>query len=70
MDRKIENVLGAVEHQDWSRLKALLHPYLHSVEPGATIRGRTKVIARLAAGPVPASYELRDGQLYRWTAQP
>ena len=73
MDRIIEDVLGAVECQDWPRLKALLHPYLHWAEPGTAIRGRTKVIARLAAGPVPAapaSYELRDGQIYRWTAQP
>jgi hypothetical protein len=69
-DRIIDDVLEAVDRRDWSRVKLLLHPYLHWREPGVTIRGRTKVLARLAEGPAPAppnSYELRDGQVYRWT---
>jgi hypothetical protein len=71
MDRIVQDVLEAVERQDWARLKLLLHPYLHWREPGVAIRGRTKVLARLAEAPPaapPSSYELRDGQVYRWTA--
>jgi hypothetical protein len=71
LDRIVQDVLEAVERQDWAGLKLLLHPYLHWLEPGVAIRGRTKVLARLAEPPPPAppsSYELRDGQVYRWTA--
>ena len=71
MDQIVEDVLDAVERADWPQVKALLHPYLHWSEPQGAIRGRVKVLARLAAGPAPtapASYELRDGQIYRWTA--
>jgi hypothetical protein len=71
MDRIVQDVLEAVERQDWPRLKLLLHPYLHWREPGVAIRGRTNVLARLAEAPPPeppSSYELRDGQVYRWTA--
>ena len=71
MDRIIDDVLAAVDRQDWSRLKLLLHPYLHWREPGVAIRGRAKVLARLAKPPAPAppsTYEVRDGQIYRWTA--
>jgi hypothetical protein len=71
LDRIVQDVLEAVERQDWAGLKLLLHPYLHWREPGVAIRGRTKVLARLAEPPPPAppsSYELRDGQVYRWTA--
>ena len=67
----VQDVLDAAERQDWPQVKALLHPYLHWKEPGAAIRGRGKVLARLAAGPPPqppTSYELRDGQIYRWTS--
>ncbi len=70
MDRIIREVLSAVERRDQSTLKALLHPYLHWSERRIEIRGRVKVLARLAAAPAPeppASYELRDGQIYRWT---
>lgn len=70
MDRIVRDVLDAVDRQDWSGLRLLLHPYLHWREPGVAIRGRTKVLAHLAASPpsaAPSSYELRDGQIYRWT---
>jgi hypothetical protein len=59
-----------VERQDRDVLRRVLHPYLHWTEDGVTVRGRQKVLARLADRPVvcaPASYELRDGQVYRWT---
>ena len=69
MDRIVREVLAAVERHDQVALKVLLHPYLHWNEPRISIRGRVKVLARLAASPTPdppASYELRDGQIYRW----
>ncbi|MEV4639064.1 nuclear transport factor 2 family protein [Actinoplanes sp. NPDC049548] len=71
MDAVIEQVLAAVERHDQVALKALLHPYLHWNEPRLALRGRVKVLARLAASPAPGppdSYELRDGQIYRWTS--
>ena len=71
MDQIVEDVIAAVQGQDWPRVKALLHPHLHWTDPRAAIRGRSKVMARLAAGATftaPVSYELRDGQIYRWTS--
>ncbi|GAA4589429.1 hypothetical protein BJY16_008892 [Actinoplanes octamycinicus] len=67
----VTEVLAAAGRDDRPALIQLLHPYLHWTEGGRTLRGRTNVFARLAAGPPPepaASYELRDGQIYRWTA--
>ena len=66
-----ERAITAIESQDWDRLRMLLHPYLHwTAADGNTIRGRTKVLAMLAATPDavhrPSSVELRDGQIYRW----
>jgi len=69
MDSIVSAVLAAVERGDQAALKVLLHPYLHWNEPRIALRGRVKVLARLAAAPAPAppaSYELRDGQIYRW----
>ena len=69
VEQQVRDALAAVEHQDWALLKQVLHPYLHWSEHGVTTRGRVKVLAHLAARPVldpPASYELRDGQIYRW----
>jgi hypothetical protein len=65
----IASGLDAVAHRDWVTLRAI-HPYLHWTEGSVTIRRRTKVLAHLAEHPVsdqPRSYELRDGQVYRWT---
>ncbi|MEU4688635.1 DUF4440 domain-containing protein [Actinoplanes sp. NPDC023714] len=67
----VEEVLAAAARDDRTALIRLLHPYLHWTEDGRTIRGRTNVVARLAAGPPPApasSIELRDAQIYRWVA--
>jgi hypothetical protein len=68
---EVRNVLAAIHDEDWDGLKRLLHPYLHWTDAaGEQIRGRRRVLARLAetrpAGP-PSSCELRDGQIYRWT---
>lgn len=66
----IADVTNARERRDWDALKPLLHPYLHwTFASGRTIRGRTQLLAQLRAGATivsPVSYELRDGQIYRW----
>lgn len=70
MDDLVRQVVEAIEERNWETLRRVLHPYLHWTEDGVTVRGRQKVLARLADRPVvraPASYELRDGQVYRWT---
>ncbi|MDT5027029.1 MAG: hypothetical protein QOE61_3455 [Micromonosporaceae bacterium] len=62
--------LNAVARGEWTTPRTVLPQYLHWTEGGVTIRGRTKVLAHLAVRPVsspPTSYELRDGQIYRWT---
>jgi hypothetical protein len=69
-DPVVVAALDAIAARDWARLRPLLHPYLHWTEPANTIRGRTKVLAHLAANPdvaPPTSFELRDGQIYRLT---
>jgi hypothetical protein len=69
-----DEVLAAISRRDEEALRALLHPYLHWTDAsGATVRGRTKVLARIRAAPPagpPASVELRDGQVYRWVQGP
>ncbi|MEV0027750.1 nuclear transport factor 2 family protein [Nocardia sp. NPDC050793] len=70
MDPAVRDVLDTLAHQDYAALRPLLHPYLRWIDGADTIRGRTKVLAHLAANPTsapPVSYELRDGQIYRWT---
>ncbi len=70
MEQIIADVLDAAARDDRAALVQLLHPYLHWTEGGRTIRGRNHVFARLAGGSppaAPAAYELRDGQIYRWT---
>ena len=44
--------------------------YIHWTSGGRTIRGRNNVFALLASSPpdVPAGYEVRDGQIYRWSS--
>jgi hypothetical protein len=69
--RVVQAVLDAVERRDWDLVRLVLHPYLHWQEPGVAIRGRRNVMDRLALAPPPvppSTVELRDGQIYRWTA--
>jgi limonene-1,2-epoxide hydrolase len=71
MDDPVGRVVAALESRDWDAVRPLLHPYLRWTDrTGQTIQGRTKVLALLRrtarTGP-PARYELRDGQIYRWT---
>ena len=70
MDEVVRTALAALERRDWAGMRQLLHPYVHWAAGGTAVRGRTKVLAHLKTAPVPgapASYELRDGQIYRWT---
>jgi uncharacterized protein DUF4440 len=64
----------AMLQRDWDELRVLLHPYLHwTTADGTRLRGRTKVMELLQAGPLPAApitVELRDGQIYRWREPP
>jgi hypothetical protein len=72
-ENTIDELLRALAARDWPGVRLLLHPYLHWTEDGTTLRGRNLVLQRLADGPPPAppgSYELRDGQIYRWTSAP
>ncbi len=69
-EQVVARVLRAVRDGDTAVLVLALHPYLHWTEPGVNLRGRTRVLAHLAAGGStdrPTSCELRDGQVYRWT---
>jgi hypothetical protein len=60
----------AMVQHDWESLRLMLHPYLRwTTADGTRLRGRTKVMARLQTGKLPAeptAVELRDGQIYRW----
>jgi len=70
VDDIVVRVLDAAARDDRAALVQLLHPYPHWTGAGRTIRGRDNVFARRADGPPPgppASSELRDGQIYRWT---
>ncbi|AXK88652.1 nuclear transport factor 2 family protein [Nocardia farcinica] len=70
MDPAVADVLDALTRGDYAALRPMLHPYLRWTDNGETIRGRTKVLAHLAANPTdepPVAVELRDGQIYRWT---
>ncbi|WP_306361580.1 nuclear transport factor 2 family protein [Nocardia sp. CC227C] len=75
MDQTVTAILGAIEADDWTTFAKLVHPYVHWSENGRITRGRTRVMAMLAGRPhhgdstPPArAYELRDGQVYRWTS--
>ncbi|MCP2280147.1 nuclear transport factor 2 family protein [Nocardia amikacinitolerans] len=70
MDPAVRDVLDTLAREDYAALRPLLHPYLRWTDGPDTIRGRTRVLAHIAANPTsapPVSYELRDGQIYRWT---
>jgi hypothetical protein len=71
MDPVVQAAVDAIERRDWDDLKPLLHPYLHWTEGDTKLRGRTKVLAHLEGGSTvaaPMTFQLRDGQIYRWTS--
>jgi hypothetical protein len=73
MDEVVTKVLEGAEVRQWDEVRLLLHPYLHwSERDGVALRGRSRVLQWLAARQAPlappARIELRDGQIYRWTA--
>lgn len=66
-------LIAAVEDGTLEAEKFLLHPYLHWAEGPLRLRGRVTVLAHLAGRSSlarPESYELRDGQIYRWVGPP
>lgn len=69
-DDAVARVRAAYAGGESDALRLALHPYLHwTTADGRTVRGRRHVLALLAQhGPLapPASYELRDDQVYRW----
>ena len=57
---------------EWGELRPLLHPYLHLTDGDVALRGRSNVLAHLQAHPTPKpprEVEVRDGQVYRWSAE-
>ncbi len=72
MPPEVEDARRAIAARDWERVRALLHPYLRwTCADGTVVRGRRQVLAMLAGGEAPgppSAWELRDGQVYRWTA--
>lgn len=68
MDKIIAEVLDAAARDDRAALVQLLHPYLHWTRGDRTTRGRNQVLADLSGLTEPVSYELRDGQIYRWSS--
>jgi hypothetical protein len=70
LDPVVRKALDAIERRHWKRLEPLLHPYLHWTDASGTLRGRRNVLAHLlnVAASRPDRYELRDGQIYRWSA--
>lgn len=72
LDPTVQAALDAIERRDWARLKPLLHPYLRWTDATNMLRGRTNVLTHLASTPevsAPDSYQLRDGQIYRWISE-
>lgn len=70
MDAVVARALAALSAGDDVEIRETLHPYLHFTRAdGRVIRGRSRMLAELDGTlPVaPASVELRDGQIYRWT---
>ena len=69
----VQRVLDALSAGDAGAIRELVHPYIHFTRSdGRVIRGRSRMLAELhgTLPAAPASAELRDGQLYRWTEPP
>ena len=72
--RAVAHFRAALAAGDAEAVRLALHPYLHwTDDSGSVVRGRVNVLASLATDGVPAlpaSIELRDGQIYRWVSEP
>ena len=70
MDDVASQAHAALAARDWATVHLLLRPDLHWTDTeGHVLRGRSNVLAMLQhvdAVDLPASVELRDGQIYRW----
>ena len=59
-----------VEQQEWGELRPLLHPQVRFRDGDVEVVGRNRLLAHLADHPTPrppATVEVRDGQVHRWT---
>ena len=74
MEEAVRRLLDAAASDDRTALRLVLHPYLWwTLADGRTLHGRNAVLAHLTGAhglSEPSSYELRDGQLYRWVEPP
>ncbi|WP_460729345.1 nuclear transport factor 2 family protein [Nocardia heshunensis] len=71
MEHTVSAVLHTIETGDWAEFAKLVHPYVHWTEDGVTTRGRVQVMTLLShhhATKPATSFELRDGQVYRWNS--
>jgi hypothetical protein len=72
VDTVVREALEAASRGDWDALRLKLHPYVRwKPASGKMLNGRKTVLAMLVQTPppsAPSAYELRDGQIYRWTA--
>lgn len=73
MDPVVREALEAAARRDWNTLRLKLHPYVRwRSAADTTLSGRNTVLTMLVESPpprAPAAYELREGQIYRWTAR-
>ena len=60
---------SAMDTGEWGEVRPLLHPHVHWTDGPVSVRGRSKVLAHLAAHPTPrppTQVEVREGQVLRW----
>jgi hypothetical protein len=71
METIVERLLDALQRGDREAVRGALHPYLRWTRAdGTTLVGRNSVLEMLAehgGATAPASVEIRDGQVYRWS---
>jgi Domain of unknown function (DUF4440) len=66
----VDEFFAALDRGDRSAVRLALHPYVRWTRADGTVLvGRNRVLEMIASDRPsrPASVELRDGQIYRWT---
>jgi hypothetical protein len=61
---------AAIDAGEWGELRPLLHPDVGWLDGEVALRGRSNVLTHLQQVPTPkppATVEIRDGQVYRWS---